>query len=620
MKHTSSDIRKKFLEFWETKQHSIIPSSSLVPENDPSVLFNTAGMQPLVPYLLGETHPSGTRLSNAQKCIRTTDLDEVGDDTHLTFFEMLGNWSLGDYFKEESIKWSWEFLTDPKWLGLDPNMIAVTVFEGDESAPRDEQAAAIWKLVGMPEDRISYLGADDNWWAAGDTGPCGPDTEIFYWVGQGKPIPGSNVGNDEHNWMEIWNNVFMEYKRNKDGSLEALPAQNVDTGMGLERITATLNGVKSAYDTDIFQGMLSKITDITGVKYPENIFINELNFHSEDELIQRAKSMRIVADHVRTSVLLISDGVLPSNMDQGYILRRILRRAIREMHKLGFTDTCLTDIAQVSITHFENIYPLVGEKSQHILEEIFKEEEKFQKTITSGLREFDKLLSGFEKAFEHTGRKTTEISGKQSFKLYDTYGFPIEMTVELAAEHGLSVDTDAFEKAFAEHQEKSRSASEGKFKGGLADDGEETTNLHTATHLLLAGLREVLGDHVHQAGSNITPERLRFDFNHGDKLTDEQKQAVEAYVNEAIQSGAPQLLEEMDKNEAKESGVEGSFWEKYPDTVKVYSFTDSTGKCWTKELCGGPHAEKLSDLGIFKIKKEQSSSSGIRRIKAVLEK
>lgn len=600
MQILSSDIRSKYLEFFKTKEHAVIPSAPLVPENDPSVLFNTAGMQPLVPYLLGEPHPMGKRIADVQKCVRTGDIDDVGDDTHLTFFEMLGNWSLGDYFKKESIAWSWEFLTDEKWLGLDPKMISVTVFEGDENAPRDEESADIWKSLGMPAERIAYLPAEDNWWAAGPTGPCGPDTEIFYWVGEGEPQ--GNKGTHSKQWMEIWNNVFMQYNRIDANTLEKLPAPCVDTGMGLERVTVTLNGMKSVYQTDAFADVLAAIKEMVGA----------------DNYVE--SSARVIADHLRSASHMISDGVVPKNVDQGYILRRLIRRAIREAYKMGFEKPFVSDIAKLYIAKFENVYESVGNNADKILAELSKEEEKFAKSLKDGMREFDKLVRGFEIAFEKSGQKITQIAGNKAFTLFDTYGFPVEMTVELAKERGLTVDVEGFREAFAKHQELSRTAAEGKFKGGLGDQSGETVALHSACHLMLAGLRKVLGGHVAQAGSNITAERLRFDFTHGEKMTPEQISAVEAYVNEAIGSGLMVTISEEPKEAAKSRGVVGSFWEKYPDVVKVYKMVGSDGTVYSEELCGGPHVETSGEMGRFKIVKEEASSSGVRRIKAVLEK
>lgn len=600
MNITSSEIRQKYLDFFKSKNHAILESAPLVPENDPSVLFNTAGMQPLVPYLLGEKHPMGKRLADVQKCIRTTDIEEVGDNTHCTFFEMLGNWSLGDYFKEESIKMSYELLTDPKWFGINKDHLAVTVFEWDENAPRDDFSANVWKSLGMSESRVSYMGADDNWWAAGPCGPCGPDTEIFYWVGQWEPPVTSNVKNDENNWMEIWNNVFMEFNKLTDGTLQKLPAQNVDTGMGLERITRTLNKSSSVYDTDIFKDVMRKIQEIVGDAYIE-------------------RSARIIADHLRAATMMISDGVIPKNVDQGYILRRLIRRAIREFYKMGHEQRIITEIGAMYIAKFENVYASVKNNKDRITEELKKEEEKFGKTIKDGIKEFERLVKWFEIAREKTGQIITTISGEKAFKLYDTYGFPLEMTEELAREKNLIVDKDWFEKAFEKHQELSRTSSEGKFKWWLAGGGEMETKYHTTTHLLLAGLRKVLGDHVYQAGSNITAERLRFDFTHGEKMTSEQLKQVEDFVNEVIWKDAQVVLKEMPKDEAKASGIVGSFWEKYPDIVKIYTIAGTDGTVYSQELCGWPHIENAWVLWTFKIVKEEASSSGVRRIKAILE-
>ena len=598
----SSDIRSRYLDFFRSKDHAIIPSAPLVPENDPSVLFNTAGMQPLVPYLLWEPHPLGKRLADVQKCVRTGDIDDVGDDTHLTFFEMLGNWSLGDYFKRESIEMSWEFLTDQKWLALDPDMLSVTVFEWDANAPRDEESADIWKSIGIPTDKIAYLPAGDNWWAAGPIGPCGPDTEIFYWMGAGKPPAGSNKWTDSVNWMEIWNNVFMQYNRVDANTLEPLPAQCVDTGMGIERCTVTLNGMKSVYETDCFAPVLEKIREIVW----------------ESNYIER--SARIIADHIRTATHMISDGVTPKNVDQGYILRRLIRRAIREAYKMGYEKPFTTDIASMYIDQFSDIYESIKNNAEKIKTELSIEEGKFSKTLKDGVREFEKIVNGFQIAFERSGQRVTQISWGKAFTLFDTYGFPIEMTRELATEAGLTVDMNGFALAFEKHQELSRTAAVGKFKWGLADDWVETTALHSACHLMLAGLRQVLGDGVHQAGSNITAERLRFDFTHHEKMSPLQLTAVEEYVNRAIISGLTVTVSNMDKTEARNTGVEGSFWEKYPDIVKVYSIVGDDGTIYSRELCGWPHVVDSQNMGKFRIIKEESSSAGVRRIKAVLEK
>lgn len=605
MQYKSSEIRQKYLDFFKSKWHAIIPSSPVVPENDPTVLFNTAGMQPLVPYLLWEKHPLWKRLADSQKCIRTWDIEEVGDNSHLTFFEMLWNWSLWDYFKEESISYSWEFLTSKDCLALDPKKIAVTVFKWDEDAPKDEESAIIWANVWMPKSRISYLWKSDNWWAAGDTGPCWPDTEIFYWVGESEfPPVWSNVETDEDNWMEIWNNVFMEYNKLPDWILKKLPAQNVDTGMWLERITATLNWEKTVYNTDIFKEIISSITDELSVSY------NEENINS----------IRIIADHSRTATVMLSDWVIPSNVDQGYVLRRLIRRAIRQAYKLWFKGTFLSKVSEVVIDKLWVAYPHMIEKREEIVFEILREEKQFLETLEKWLKEFDKLVNGFKIAFERTGQVIKTISWDKAFKLYDTFGFPLEMTQELAIEAWLSVDESGFKEAEKKHQELSRAGAHQKFKWWLSDSSEETTALHSATHLLLAWLNKVLGWWISQKGSNITSERLRFDFNFDRKVEKEELDKIEEYVNEAIKSWLNVSVSNMDKQEAKDSWVEGSFWEKYPDIVKVYSMVWENGVTYSKELCGWPHVENSKNMWIFKIKKEEASSRWVRRIKAILLK
>jgi alanyl-tRNA synthetase len=584
------------LEFFKEKGHAILPSAPLLPENDPTVLFTTAGMHPLVPYLMGEEHPQGSRLASCQKCIRTVDIDEVGDDTHLTFFEMMGNWSLGDYFKKEAIEWSFEFLTGEKWLNIPLQKLSFTVFEGDKDAPADDEAAEFWKSHGVPEHRITYLPKSENWWGpAGQTGPCGPDTEMFFWVGEGEPPKDSNPGNDEDNWVEIWNDVFMQYDKQKDGSFKPLSQQNVDTGLGLERVAAILQGKKNVYETELLKPIIEKIEVLAKAPYAE-----------------KTASYRIIADHIRAATMMAGDGVKPSNMDQGYVMRRLMRRAIRHGKLVGIEEHFTATLAKKIIHVMSDIYPELKHEEE-ILATFDDEEEKFQKTINQGLREFEKLLAGFQKAFENTGRKVTEISGKQAFKLYDTYGFPIEMTVELAKEQGLEVDEKGFDEAYKKHQELSRTATAGTFKGGLQDHSWETTRLHTATHLLHAALHKVLGDHAMQRGSNITAERLRFDFSHPDKLTDEQKNQVEQYVNDAIASDQEVTMEVIPIEEAKCRGAIGLFEEKYGDKVKVYKMGD-----WSFETCGGPHVEHLGQLSHFKITKEQSIGAGLRRIKAIL--
>lgn len=601
MQISSSQLRQKYLDFFRSKNHAIIPSAPLVPENDASVLFNTAGMQPLVPYLLGEKHPMGTRLADVQKCVRTGDIDDVWDDTHHTFFEMLGNWSLGDYFKRGSIEMSWEFLTSLDWLGLDPKMISVTVFEGDANAPRDDESAKIWMELGMPAERIAYLAAEDNWWAAGPTGPCGPDTEIFYWVGEGEPQ--GNKGTHSKQWMEIWNNVFMQFNKKADGTLESLPAQNVDTGMGLERTLAVINGKKTTYDTDFFVNTLEHIKRIVG----------ENNYNE--------RGARIIADHLRTAVHMIADGVKPSNTDRGYVLRRLIRRAIREAHKMGHEDACLAQVARDFIHIYQDVYASVKNNETVIIDEITMEESKFQKTIKTGIRELQKVIQDIKKS--ETPHRNY-FTGEEAFSLFETYGLPIEMIEELAFETGFTekwlhpVPRADFQEAMKKHQDLSRTASAGMFKGGLADHSDVTISLHTACHLMLAGLRKVLGEHVMQAGSNITPERLRFDFTHPEKMTSEQIKAVEDYVNGALKAHITVTMTEEPKDNAKARGVLGAFWEKYPETVKVYKMVGDDGMVYSEELCGGPHVEESSKMGTFKIQKEEASSAGVRRIKAVL--
>ena len=584
---TAKEIRQKYLEFFKENNHAVLPSAPLLPENDPTVLFTTAGMHPLVPYLLGEPHPQGNRLANYQKCIRTGDIDEVGDNTHLTFFEMLGNWSLGDYFKKDAINYSFEFLTSKKWLGIPVEKLAVSVFKGDDDAPQDKEAAEIWMDLGIPEHKIAYLSKKDNWWGpAGQTGPCGPDTEMFYWVGKNKPSKDSNPGNDADNWVEIWNDVFMQYNKTDSGKFEPLEQKNVDTGMGLERVAAVLQGKKSVYDTELFQPIIEKIAALTNVKYSEN-----------------PKSYRIIADHLRAATMMAGDGVTPSNLDQGYVMRRLMRRAIRHGKILGIEHDFTAVIAKKVIHLMSETYTEL-QHEEKILDIFNKEEQQFRKTINHGLKEFEKLMEKMVNG---------KVHGNDAFHLYDTFGFPIEMTEELAKERGFDVDREGFEKAFKGHQEKSRMGAEEKFKGGLQDNSEATTKLHTATHLLHAALHKFLGDHANQKGSNITAERLRFDFSHPEKMTPEQLAEVEKFVNDAIAADAEVICETMTLDEAKKAGAIGLFESKYGDKVKVYTI-----KGWSKEICGGPHVERTGVLGKFKIIKEESSSAGVRRIKAVL--
>jgi alanyl-tRNA synthetase len=603
MQFTTDDLRKKWLEFWKNKNHVIIPSAGVLPDNDPTALFHNSGMHPLVPYLCGQTHPSGVRLANAQKCIRTGDIDEVGDATHLTFFEMLGNWSLGDYFKKEQIEWSFEFLTQE--LNLPVEKLAVSVFAGDDDAPRDEEAATVWKNVGIPETRIAYLGKSDNWWAKGDFGPCGTDTEMFFWTGDEDAPENFQKTHDDERWVEIWNDVFMTFNRKEDGTLEPLEQKNIDTGMGLERTIAVLNGKKSVYETDAFTEILEQIAELSG-----NPALAKNPLAQTDE----ANSMRVIADHIRSGSMILADKVAPSNVDQGYILRRLLRRAIRHGRKLGLSGHFTVQIAEVVKQKLGHQYPELVKNWEFIKEELNREEEQFAKTLETGEREFNKLA---DKILEFSSKK--ELGGKKAFWLYETYGFPFEMTEELCEEKGLTLDREGFDEAAKKHAEASRAGSEQKFKGGLGDTSDLTVKLHTAAHLMVAALREVLGEHVGQKGSNITPERLRFDFSHDEKMTPEQIAAVEKWVNDAIAADAQQSVDEIPKVEAEnDPTIVGAFWEKYPDTVKVYSFKDATGKFWSRELCGGPHWKRTGDLGTFKIKKEESSSRGVRRIKAVL--
>ena len=660
---SANELRQKFLDFFVEKGHTRIPSASVVPDNDPTVLFTTAGMHPLVPYLMGEKHPAGTRLCDVQKCIRTGDIDDVGDDSHLTFFEMLGNWSLGDYFKADSIRWSWEFLTDPKWLGLDPERIAVSVFAGEDGIPRDDEAADIWRQAGVPEERIFYLPRENNWWGpAGQTGPCGPDTEIFYITDKEPCGPDCSPACDCGRYLEIWNNVFMQYLKTADGQYLPMEHKNVDTGMGLERTIGVLCGAKSVYETDLFTDIIARIESLSGKKYGESPEIT--------------RAMRIVADHLRSATFILGDdkAVTPSNVDQGYVLRRLIRRAVRFGMQLGMPDDAPQAIAEVIIAQYQDVYDELRRHHDAIIDELGKEVTRFQRTLRQGMREFEKIfkrikqfldnLDKFEyvlpnpenieqatqlakqigsnlrplpefemlqnavarmrQGFELIASASDDlkkardgiaaIDGQQAFRLYDTFGFPIEMTVELARENGLIVDEDGFKKAFAIHQQKSHAGAEQRFKGGLADHAVETARLHTATHLLLGALRKVLGDDVYQRGSNITAERLRFDFSFGRKVTKEELAQVQQLVNEAIKADVPVVCEEMTVDEAKAQGAMGIFESKYGEKVKVYTIEG-----YSKEICGGPHANRTGELGEFIIKKEESSSSGVRRIKAILK-
>ncbi|MEG0914606.1 MAG: alanine--tRNA ligase [Christensenellaceae bacterium] len=592
---TSDDLRQKYLDFFKSKGHAVIKSASLIPENDPTVLFTTAGMHPLVPYLLGEKHPAGTRIVDVQKCVRTGDIDEVGDESHCTFFEMLGNWSLGDYFKKEAIAWSFEFLTSDEWLGIDKDKLFFSCFEGDANAPRDTQSYELWRSMGVEQDHIFFLPKENNWWGpAGITGPCGPDTEMFIDTGKPKCCDACSPACDCGKYLEIWNDVFMEYNKQADGTFLPLEHKNVDTGMGLDRTIAILQGKKSVYETDVFAPIIAKIEELSGKSYANA---------NDDE----RKSFRIVADHIRCATFMIGDerGITPSNVDQGYVLRRLLRRAIRFAGKLGIAEGNLIKISKVVIDKYAHAYAELKNNEERILTEIEKEEERFQKTITQGLKEFEKTVEKMD---------STQIDGKSAFRLYDTFGFPIEFTLELAQERGLSVDKTGFDESFKHHQELSHAGAEQRFAGGLADTSEQTARLHTATHLLNAALRKYLSADITQKGSNITAERLRFDFNFDRKILREELDQIETFVNEAIEKGIEVIVEEMSVEQAKEQGAMGVFESKYGEVVKVYTIPG-----YSKEICGGPHAKNTAELGHFTIKKEQSSSAGVRRIKAVIE-
>ena len=578
------EIRNKFLNFFKNHNHTVIPSAPLIPENDPSVLFNTAGMQPLVPYLLGEKHPAGTRLCDYQKCVRTNDIEEVGDNRHLTYFEMLGNWSLGDYFKKEAIQMSIEFLT--KELEIPIEKISVTCFAGDEDCPRDIETAETWKSVGIPEERIYFYGKENNWWIAGEEGPCGPDTEMFYDTGKPACGPNCDPSCECGKYVEIWNDVFMEYFKDRNG-YRKLEQKNVDTGLGLERITMLMEGKETPFDTELFKPSMDKLKELQKVDIIE--------------------SRRIVAEHLRSSMMIVCDGGRPSNVDRGYVLRRIIRRMIRHMNKLQIDLGELGNLIDLNIKNLKELYPELQKNRNAVRDVIIAEKDKFVKTLSHGEREFEKQIKKLE--------GTKVVPGEVVFRLYDTYGFPPEVTKELAEEHGMEIDLKGYEKLFKEHQEKSRQGSEKKFKGGLAEQTEETIAYHTATHLLNAALKQVIGEDTHQRGSNITAERMRFDFNCDHKLTDEEKKEVEDLVNKWIQEGLQVTKQEMSKEDAVKSGAECMFIEKYPDVVTVYTIGDVS-----KELCGGPHVKNTKELGTFKIKKEESSSAGIRRIKAVLIK
>jgi len=581
----AKELKKKYFEFFKGKNHAFISSASLIPEHDPTVLFTTAGMHPLVPYFIGETHPAGKRLVNVQKCIRTGDIDEVGDPSHLTFFEMLGNWSLGDYWKKEAINWSYEFLTDKKWLGIDKNKLSFTCFKGDKDAPKDEESAKIWESLEIPKERIYFLPKEDNWWGpAGETGPCGPCTEMFYDTGKEKCSKDCKPGCSCGKYFEIWNDVFLEYDKKADGSFKTLKQKTVDTGMGVERAAAMLQGKKIVYDTEMFAPIIGKIKD------------NAKN--------QNKKSIEIIADHLKASTFILAEKITPSNLDQGYILRRLIRKSIRHFRLLGIEKENFTsEIAKIVIQTYKDSYSKLNENKSFILDELKKEEEKFKRTLETGLREFNKLAKG------------EKITGKQAFILFSSYGFPIEMTEELAKEKNIELNKKEFEKEFEKHQELSRKGAEKRFKGGLSDSSEQSKKLHTATHLLNAALRIVLkNNNIIQKGSNITSERLRFDFNFDRKLTKEELKQIEDLVNEKIKESIPVKKEEMTLEEAKKRDAQGVFEDKYKQKVSVYTIGD-----FSVEICGGPHVNNTNELGNFKIKKEESSAAGIRRIKAVFK-
>ena len=589
----SSELRSMFLKFFKDHGHAVISSASVIPENDPTVLFTTAGMHPLVPYLMGAKHPAGKRLTDVQKCVRTGDIDDVGDFSHLTFFEMLGNWSLGDYFKEQMIPWSWEFLTSPEYLGLPKDRLAFSVFAGDADCPRDEDSAQLWRNCGVADDHIFCLPKENNWWGpAGITGPCGPDTEMFIITDKEPCGPNCSPACSCGRYLEIWNDVFMQYNKKADGTFEPLEQKNVDTGMGLERTICVLNGKKSVYETDLFADILKKISELSGKEY------------GSDEMTTRA--FRIIADHMRTATFIMGDdrGVSPSNVDQGYVLRRLIRRAVRYGMGIGMPEGFTGEVAKVIIEQYKDVYPELKRNEAFVLEQLSLEESRFARTLKQGNREFEKLVEKVQDG---------QIDGVSAFHLYDTYGFPVEMTEELARERGLTVDMDGFHDCFRRHQATSQAGAEQRFKGGLADNSEQSARLHTATHLLHAALRKVLGPEVAQKGSNITAERLRFDFSFGRKMTKEELAEVERLVNEAIQSHTPVTCEEMTVAQAKEQGAIGLFESKYGEKVKVYTMGP-----YSKEICGGPHAQNTGDLVSFKIKKEESSSAGVRRIKAVI--
>ena len=594
---TANELRSKYIEFFKQKGHAEISGKSLIPENDPTVLFTTAGMHPLVPYILGEPHPAGKRLVDCQKCMRTDDIDEVGDTGHLTFFEMLGNWSLGDYFKKEAIAFSFEFLTSPKWLGFSPDVLSVTVFAGDSEVPADSEAAEIWQSLGIPKQRIYFLPRKDNWWGpAGQTGPCGPDTEMFIDTGKQACGPDCRPGCHCGKYFEVWNDVFMQYNKSAEGKYLPLTQRTVDTGMGVERTAAMMQRKATVFETELFKPVIAALSKLCGKAY------------GSDEAAD--KSFRIITDHVRAATFILGDdrGVKPSNLGQGYILRRLIRRSIRHGRKLSLEGSFLGALAREVVDVYKGFYAELADRLELITTELGLEEERFSETLKKGEHEFEKLLPNLLKNPQKT------IPGRVAFRLYDTYGFPIEITEELAGEHGLTVDRKGFDEAFEKHQELSKAGAEKVFKGGLADNSEMTTRLHTATHLLHQALRTVLGTHVAQKGSNITPERLRFDFSHPQPMTEEEVSRVESIVNQQIKNDLPVRMEVMTLEQAKAAGAIALFGEKYEEKVKVYSIGD-----FSKEVCGGPHVDHTAVLGRFKIQKEQSSSAGVRRIRAVLQ-
>ena len=600
-KLTSKKLMNMWTEYWTQNGHQKIEGASLIP-NDNTVLFTTAGMQPLIPYLMGKPHPKGKRVFSIQPCLRTNDIEDVGDNRHHTMFFMLGNWSIGDYFKQDAIRWSYNFLTSEKWLNIPKEKLAVTVFEGDERVPRDEVSAGLWKECGIPENRIFYFPKKDNWWEiGGGVGPCGPDTEIFYDTGKPSCGPNCDPSCDCGKWVEIWNNVFMEFVVEKAGEpIKKLPQQNVDTGMGMERVVSVLNGFKSTYQNDCFEDSIKTLEKLSNKKF---------DFDSKD-----GKPFAIICDHIRASVFLLGDQkpTVPSNVGQGYILRRLIRRSVNCTRTLGIDAKSLKDVAKCFIEFYKQEFPNFVAKEDFILSELDKEVEKFNKALDGGLKEFSKITSSMQKG--------SVIDGKTSFRLFDTFGFPKELTMELAAEKGLKVDEKGFDEAFKEHQQKSRDNSGAMFKGGVGQaESEEDkvllAELHSATHLLHAALRKVIGNSAEQRGSNITPERLRFDFVCDHKMTEEELKKVEELVNDSIKADVLITCEEMSVEDAKKSGAIGIFDSKYGDKVKVYTMGE-----FSKEICGGPHAQRTGQLGVFKIQKEESSSAGIRRIKAILIK